>query len=79
MWACCAATRWTTWPTEVIHHGADRVLLADHPELAMYRTLPYARVAIAEARRRKPYIFLVGGTPIGRDLAPRIASALRAG
>src|SRR5450756_2115732 len=31
---------------DVIRHGADRVLLADHPELAHYRTLPYARVAI---------------------------------
>ena len=64
---------------DVIRHGADRVLLADHPELAQYRTLPYARVAITEARRRRPEIFLVGGTPNGRDLAPRVASALRCG
>lgn len=65
--------------TEVIRRGADRVLLADHPELAHYRTLPYARVAIAEARRRRPEIFLVGGSPNGRDFAPRVASALRCG
>jgi electron transfer flavoprotein alpha subunit len=64
---------------DVIRHGADRVLLADHPELAQYRTLPYARVAISEARRRRPEIFLVGATPNGRDLAPRVASALRCG
>ncbi len=64
---------------EVIRHGADRVLLADHPELAQYRTLPCARVAITEARRRGPEIFLVGGTPNGRDFAPRVASALRCG
>ena len=64
---------------EVIAHGADRILLADHPELAVYRTLPYARVLIAEARRRQPEIFLIGGTPNGRDLAPRVASALRCG
>jgi electron transfer flavoprotein alpha subunit len=64
---------------DVIRHGADRVLLADHPELAYYRTLPYARVAITEARRRRPEIFLVGGTPNGRDFAPRVASALRCG
>ncbi len=64
---------------DVIHHGADRVLLADHPELAGYRTLPYARVAITEARKRKPEIFLIGGTPNGRDFAPRVASALRCG
>src|ERR1700690_3008613 len=64
---------------DVIRHGADRVLLADRPELAYYRTLPYARVAITEARRRRPEIFLVGGTPNGRDFAPRVASALRCG
>ncbi|OGO06263.1 MAG: electron transfer flavoprotein subunit alpha [Chloroflexi bacterium RBG_13_56_8] len=64
---------------QLIHYGADLVLVADHPELALYRTLPYARVAIQMARERQPYIFLLGATPLGRDLAPRIASALRAG
>lgn len=64
---------------EVIRYGADTVLLAEHKELAQYRTLPYARVAVDLARERRPYIFLLGATPIGRDLAPRIASALRAG
>src|SRR5512135_585211 len=48
---------------DVIAHGADRVLLADDPELALYRTLPYARVAINEAKKRNPEIFLIGGTP----------------
>ena len=63
----------------VIHHGADEVLLADHAELAAYRTLPYAHVAIDLVQKRKPYIFLMGATPVGRDLAPRIASACWAG
>jgi electron transfer flavoprotein alpha subunit len=63
----------------VIQHGADRVFLVDHPELELYRTLPYARTAIHLARSRKPEIFLIGATPSGRDLAPRIASALRCG
>lgn len=63
----------------VIHHGADTVFVIDHPELAVYRTLPYARVAIDLVKEHKPYIFLLGATPIGRDLAPRIASACSAG
>src|SRR5512141_212113 len=54
---------------DVIAHGADRVLLADDPQLEHYRTLPYARVAITEAKKRKPEIFLIGGTPNGRDFA----------
>ena len=64
---------------DVIRHGADRVLLADDEELADYRTLPYARVAITEIQRRQPDMFLIGGTPNGRDFAPRVASALRCG
>ncbi len=63
----------------VIAHGADRVLLVDHPELELYRTLPYARAILHLARSRKPEIFLIGATSNGRDLAPRIASALRCG
>jgi len=63
----------------IIHHGADTVLLADHPELAQYRTLPYASIASGLIRERQPYIFLLGATPVGRDLAPRIASAAWAG
>ncbi|MGD1995143.1 MAG: electron transfer flavoprotein subunit alpha/FixB family protein [Anaerolineae bacterium] len=64
---------------EVIHYGADAVLLADHPELEPYQTLPYARVVTDLAQEQQPDIFLLGATPTGRDLAPRIASALRAG
>ncbi len=63
----------------VIQHGADHVLVVDHPELEVYRTLPYTRVAADLVRARQPYIFLVGASPVGRDLAPRLASALKAG
>jgi electron transfer flavoprotein alpha subunit len=63
----------------VIRYGADVVLLADHPELAYYRTLPYARVIIDLIKARNPYIVLFGASPVGRDLAPRIASASSAG
>ena len=63
----------------VIHHGADHVFVVDHPELALYRTLPYARVAIDLIQQHHPYIFLIGATPAGRDLAPRIASAVDVG
>lgn len=64
---------------KLIHCGADRVLLVDHPQLEDYRTLPYARVASDLARARRPDVFLLGATPIGRDLAPRIASSLQVG
>ena len=53
--------------------------LADHPELATYRTLPYARVATEPGTGAAALHLLLGATPIGRDLAPRIASAAGAG
>jgi electron transfer flavoprotein alpha subunit len=55
------------------------VLVADDPELALYRTLPYSRVLIDLIEQNRPYIFLIGATPVGRDLAPRVASAVQAG
>jgi electron transfer flavoprotein alpha subunit len=64
---------------KLIYHGADQLLVAEHTELAVYRTMPYARVAIDLVRQRRPYILLLGATPVGRDLAPRIASAVSAG
>jgi electron transfer flavoprotein alpha subunit len=71
--------RITELSEQVIRFGADAVLVADHPELERYRTLPYARAATELVRERQPYILLFGATPIGRDLAPRIASACGAG
>ena len=79
LWALLCGHQAEALAETVIHYGADRVLLADHPELEMYRTLPYTRVAIELIRARQPYIVLVGASPIGRDFAPRVASAVRAG
>ncbi len=64
---------------QLVQHGADRVLLADHPELEHYRTLPFTRIISNLARQHNPDILLVGATPVGRDLAPRLASALHVG
>ena len=64
---------------DVIFSGADKVLVVDAPELAYYRTLPYSRVCVDLIRDRQPYIVLIGATPVGRDLAPRVASAVNAG
>lgn len=60
--------------TETFRYGAEEVLLADHPELEDYNTLPYGRVLSALVDEHQPRIVLFGGTFIGRDLAPRVAS-----
>jgi len=66
---------------ELIARGADCVYLADHPELAQYRTLPYRRVLIdlLTSMPEPPHIVLLGSTTTGRDLAPRIAAFFETG
>ncbi|HEX9091270.1 MAG TPA: electron transfer flavoprotein subunit alpha/FixB family protein [Anaerolineales bacterium] len=78
-WAVLCGNQIESLAEPVIQHGADQVLLADHPELEMYRTLPYCRVITNLVRQYAPSIFLIGATPVGRDLAPRLASALKVG
>ncbi|MCB9849307.1 MAG: electron transfer flavoprotein subunit alpha/FixB family protein [Phycisphaerales bacterium] len=63
----------------LIAHGADRVYVTHDTELEYYRTLPYARVLCEMITRHEPQIVIYGATPIGRDLAPRVASEMKAG
>lgn len=79
VWALLAGWGISALADSLIQSGADRVLIADHPELELYRTLPYTRFLADLARQRHPDIFLIGATPNGRDLAPRLASALKVG
>ncbi|MHC4789468.1 MAG: electron transfer flavoprotein subunit alpha/FixB family protein [Planctomycetota bacterium] len=60
-------------------HGCDVVALAEHPALGHYGTLPYAELLVRMVRRSRPAVVLFGATTTGRDLAPRVASALRVG
>ncbi len=79
VWAVICGDQIGDLAGQVIQYGADQVLLAEDPELEIYRTLPYCRAITSLARQKNPYIFLIGATPVGRDLAPRIASALKVG
>ena len=63
----------------LIAHGADQVYLVEDQRLAHYQTGPYAQVLTTLIEKRKPQIVVYGATPIGRDLAPRVASKMRAG
>jgi electron transfer flavoprotein alpha subunit len=63
----------------LVECGADRVLAGEHPGLAHYQTNPYAKVVSALIEEHRPQIVIFGATPLGRDLAPRVASTVRAG
>jgi electron transfer flavoprotein alpha subunit len=66
-------------PNRLIAHGADQVYVADDRRLAHFQTGSYARVLTTLIEKHRPQIVMYGATPLGRDLAPRVASALRAG
>lgn len=58
---------------DLFAYGADKVYLADHPELASYRTDAYSKVIDEAIRRYRPEIVLLGATHVGRDLGPCLA------
>ncbi|UCC96360.1 MAG: electron transfer flavoprotein subunit alpha/FixB family protein [Phycisphaerales bacterium] len=63
----------------LIQYGADKVYLAEHPLLRTYQTNSYAKAIYDLIHKHAPQIVLYGATVTGRDLAPRIASAAKAG
>jgi len=63
----------------LIQYGADKVYVVEHPLLRIYQTNSYAKVMCDLILKYKPQIVLYGATVTGRDLAPRIASAIKAG
>ena len=60
-------------------YGADRVYVCDHPLLKDYTTDGYTKVICDLIEDKKPEIFLIGATNIGRDLGPRCAARLHTG
>lgn len=64
---------------ELIHYGADHVLVIEDPILGEYSTEPYAKAITAVIREKDPEIFLIGATTIGRDLAPRVSARVKTG
>lgn len=63
----------------LIAQGVDNVYLVDDPRLGHFQTKPYARVLCSLIEKHQPQIVLYGATAMGRDLAPRVASEVRAG
>lgn len=64
---------------ELIAAGADRVLVVDKPELALYRTEPYTQALAFVVEEYRPEILLIGATAVGRDLGPRVAARVHTG
>ena len=62
-----------------INSGFDKVYIAEDNRFTHYSTEFFAKVAIDIIKEVNPDIILIGATTQGRDLAPRISSALHTG
>jgi electron transfer flavoprotein alpha subunit len=66
-------------PAALIARGADVVYAIEHPALAEFSPIPWKAAIAALVRERKPQVMLFGATPMGRELAPRVAYACGSG
>ena len=64
---------------ELLHYGADKVFVCDKPELQYFKIETYTAVFEEFINRIKPCAILVGATPVGRQLAPRVAARFKTG
>ena len=64
---------------DAVAYGADQVLVVDGPEYQRYTTDAFSLSLVALIEKHRPSTVLIGATGNGRDLAPRVASALHTG
>jgi electron transfer flavoprotein alpha subunit len=64
---------------ELCGYGADKVIVCDDPALKTYTNEAYTKVICDVVMERKPEVFLIGASNIGRDLGPRCAARLHTG
>ncbi len=61
------------------HYGCRTVHYFEDDRLSQFTSVPYAKLMCDAIRTHQPGVVLFGATTTGRDLAPRVASALRCG
>ncbi len=64
---------------QVSKYGVDTIHIFDGDRLFPYTTAPHAAIVVQLFREEQPQICLLGATVIGRDLGPRVSSALHSG
>jgi electron transfer flavoprotein alpha subunit len=66
-------------PAQLFPYGVDTVYVADDQRLEFYSCLPHTSITVKLFQEQQPQIALFGATTIGRDLGPRVSSALKSG
>lgn len=64
---------------ELFRHGAEKIYTVDDSRLADYQNDFYTHALSELIKERQPEVVLLGGTIIGRSLAPSVAAKIGAG
>lgn len=64
---------------QILPYGVDKLHVFDAEGLYPYTSLPHTSVLVNLFKEEQPQICLMGATVIGRDLGPRVSSALHSG
>jgi electron transfer flavoprotein alpha subunit len=64
---------------QVFPYGVDVLHVFDDARLKIYTSLPHTSILVKLFGAEKPQIALMGATSVGRDLGPRVSSAVRSG
>ena len=64
---------------QVAPYGVDTLYLVEDKRLSPYTSNPHAAVLINLFKEIEPQVCLMGATCVGRDLGPRVSSALHSG
>jgi len=79
VWSAILGYKISDKVSELIYYGADKVYVYDDEQLRDLNVIVYKTLLTELVKEIKPEIFLIGATPWGRSLAPRIAAALDTG
>ncbi len=64
---------------QIFPYGVDTVYKVEDKRMYPYTSLPHASLLINLLKEKEPRIAFMGATSIGRDLGPRVSSALHSG
>lgn len=64
---------------KLLHYNVDKVFVYDDEELAYFNIEKYTNVFEDFIKNNKPTSILVGATPVGRQLAPKVAARFKTG
>ena len=65
--------------SQILPYGVDKLHIFDAEGLAPYTSKPHTAVLVNLFKQEKPQICLMGADVVGRDLGPRVSSALHSG